>query len=228
MAAIFGGCVEMLLIVVLMGLAIASNLYGKLCQYFMDSIEEEYSERRTITQTWELLLEQDPKFKMVVDLAKPRGSRKNVMPLTRENVRLAFAAFEESIAEQLTELAIECFSHSHSPRFITTEDGDEFIETNEAEVYFKWGDYSALRICNQRLDGFLIEISDFGVITRFKYERPPFLYPRGWNYTPTLPAIPDDDLGMVFDNKNQSRFRRRFGNIGDKYDLYNKAWKRDS
>jgi hypothetical protein len=188
--------------------------------------EQPQQQYRTITQMWETLLEQDPRFKMVVDLATPRGNRKNVMPLTRENVRIAFAAFNDEVAEQLTDLALNCFSHSHSPKFITTDEGEEYILTNEEEVYYQWDPEAALRICNQRLDGFLIEISDRGTITRFKYERPPFLYPHGWKYEPTTPETPDDDLCTLFDRRSHARRRRRFGNVGDKYDLHGKAWKR--
>jgi hypothetical protein len=189
-------------------------------------MDEEERPHRTITQMWELLLEQDPKFKMVIDLATPRGNRKNVMPLTRENVRIAFAAFNDEIAEQLTDLALGCFSHSHSPKFITTDEGEEYILTNEEEIYYQWDSEAALRICNQRLDGFLIEISDRGTVTKFKYERPPFLYPYGWSYEPTLPETPDDDLCTLFDRRSHARRRRKFGNVGDKYDLHGKAWKR--
>ncbi len=191
--------------------------------------EQQQPERRTLTQMWETLLEQDPRFKMVVDLATTRGNRKNVMPLTRENVRIAFAAFNDSIAEQLTDLAIACFGRSHSPKFVTTDEGDEYIETSEEEIYYQWEPEAALRICNQRLDGFLIEISDRGTITKFKYERPPFLYPHGWAYQPTMPEVPDDpECCTLFDRRSHARRRRRFGNVGDKYDLYGKAWKRGS
>lgn len=189
-------------------------------------MNEQQQEYRTITQMWETLLAQDPKFKMVIDLATPRGNRKNVMPPTRENIAIAFAAFSDRIAEQLTDLAIACFSRAHSPRFVTTDEGAEFIETSEEEIYYQWDDEAALRICNHRLDAFLIEISDRGTVTRFKYERPPFLYPMGWKYECTTPEVPDGEMATLFDRKSHARRRRRFGDVGDKYDLYGKAWKK--
>ena len=189
----------------------------------MPEEQRDEPEYRNIKQWFDLLSAQDPQFKMLTDLAKSRGNRKNILPLTRENVLLAFAGIHEEVREQLTDLAIACFGRAHSPEFT-----EECIKCDEEEFYYQWHEEAALRVCNSRLDAFLIEISDRGTITRFKFKRPPFIVPTGWDHQSQISVIPDElSLAKLFDQKGQSRRRRKFGDVGDKYDLHGLAWKRD-
>lgn len=184
-------------------------------------------EYRTLREQYALIAAQDPRYGLMKDLTKHRSSRASIHPLTRENVLLALAAFDEKIREQLADIAIACFNASHTPEILEDKNGEQYIQKEEEEVYYVWDEEAALRICNSRMDAFLIEISDRGTITKFKFERPPYIVPIAWGFEPDMPLDPDDpEMYRLFNRKGQTRRRRRFGDVGDKYDLHGLAWKK--
>lgn len=179
--------------------------------------DEELPPQRNLKEIYDCVAEQHPRYALMRDVAIHRIERH---PCTRENIEKALAAIAEPLRGLIVDRAIECFNKAKSPDFVVEDDGKEYVLYEFDEFTVPIDEHAILRCYNYNLHAFCIDISDRGTLTLFRFERTPLIVPAGWDdyLVPDQNTELDEDMKVHFDRRSQARRRRKYGNVGDRFD----------
>lgn len=165
-----------------------------------------------------------PRALMMSVVRASRNSDKYLEP-TRENILLCLAGVQEELRDQIADLAIKCFEKV--PTITVAGEGDEeYFEVAGEDVYIQLDEYALMRICNYKTDALSISISDRGTLTHFKFKAPVLRLPYAIaDHAFFNPSDVPDYAVKSFETTRQKAYRKKYGNVGDRFNPLGLAWK---